>query len=114
MWDFYWRSFGWTENVFPWCLNKNVHFSTQDDLEFKEGELQKAENTSQSLLGESSKLQEDLGKVEELHDKITNEKDFLTEKIEEMTKEIENYRWLLPVHVLLLSTVNVCTQVTLK
>lgn len=63
----------------------------KDDLEFKEGELQKAENTSQSLLGESSKLQEDLGKVEELHDKITNEKDFLTEKIEEMTKEIENY-----------------------
>uniref|UniRef100_H2ZEB0 Uncharacterized protein n=1 Tax=Ciona savignyi TaxID=51511 RepID=H2ZEB0_CIOSA len=64
----------------------------QDDLQFKEGELHKAEATSSSLMGESSKLHGDLTRVEELEDKIADEKRTLNEKIDHMLTELEIYK----------------------
>ena len=54
--------------------------------------MQKAESTSNNLMGQSSKLQEDLTKVEELEGKIETEKEAMIQDIEKMEKEIETYR----------------------
>jgi len=62
----------------------------KDDLEFKEDELQKAEHTTLSLKGESSRLQDDLTRVEELYDKITDERKFLLQKNQEIENDLEN------------------------
>ena len=64
-------------------------------MEFKEGELQKAETTNQSLQVESTQLEEDLQKVEDLHEKITKEREFLTEKIQEMEDDLLTYKLVL-------------------
>jgi len=64
----------------------------QDDLQFKEGELHKAEATSNSLVAQTSNLQFQLNKVEELENKITSEKSELIQKMDKMQSEIETYK----------------------
>merc|ERR1719376_775758 len=71
--------------------SRNELKALKNDLEFKEGELQKAETTNQSLQVESTQLEEDLQKVEDLHEMITKEREFLTEKIQEMEGDLLTY-----------------------
>lgn len=63
----------------------------QDDLTFKEHEMEKAVLTAKSLDLENSKLQMDLMKVEQLESKISNELAKLKQGIETMEKEIDLY-----------------------
>jgi len=63
----------------------------QDDLNFKEIEMQKSQSTAVSLASEHTRLQMDLDKVEQLEGKITSELDGLKQKIDNMTKELETY-----------------------
>lgn len=63
----------------------------QDNLTFKENEMEKAILTAKSLDLENSKLQMDLMKVEQLESKISNELATLKQGIETMEKEIEIY-----------------------
>ncbi|XP_033108162.1 intraflagellar transport protein 74 homolog isoform X2 [Anneissia japonica] len=63
----------------------------QDDLNFKQNEMQKSEATASSLAGESSRLQEDLEKVEQLEMKIKEEMEQLTDSIEQMEMELKTY-----------------------
>ncbi|XP_022087754.1 intraflagellar transport protein 74 homolog [Acanthaster planci] len=63
----------------------------QDDLSFKQTEMQKSEATATSLAGESARLQMDLQKVEQLEAKINAELETLKAKIDTMNEELEKY-----------------------
>ncbi|XP_071952265.1 intraflagellar transport protein 74 homolog [Antedon mediterranea] len=61
----------------------------QDDLNFKQNEMQKSEATASSLAGESTRLQVDLEKVEQLEMKIKEEMEQLKLAIDEMQSELD-------------------------
>ncbi|KAJ8305919.1 hypothetical protein KUTeg_016464 [Tegillarca granosa] len=63
----------------------------KDDLAFKEDEMQKSEQTTMSLAGESDKLQQDLQKVEQLEEKINTELVMLREKNATMERDLVIY-----------------------
>lgn len=63
----------------------------QEDLQFKEGELQKAQSTSMTLTGENVRLQQDLEKVEQLAEKISAEMMSLREKNDQMIRDLKKY-----------------------
>ncbi|MBN3290210.1 IFT74 protein, partial [Polypterus senegalus] len=63
----------------------------QEDLTFKETEMQKSQSTAKGLSAESQRLQQDLQKVEQLESKINTELSSLKEKIGQMTEGLETY-----------------------
>ncbi|CAH1243745.1 intraflagellar transport protein 74 homolog isoform X1 [Branchiostoma lanceolatum] len=63
----------------------------QDDLNFKETEMEKSKATAANLAEESQKLQMDLAKVEQLETKITTELESLKQKIQQMHEELSTY-----------------------
>ncbi|XP_043917374.1 intraflagellar transport protein 74 homolog [Protopterus annectens] len=63
----------------------------QEDLSFKEIEMQKSQSTAKNLTSENARLQQDLQKVEQLESKINAELNSLKEKIQEMTEALEVY-----------------------
>ncbi|XP_048450968.1 intraflagellar transport protein 74 homolog [Rhincodon typus] len=65
--------------------------SMQEDLSFKETEMQKSQTTAKGLTDESQRLQQDLQKVEQLESKIGAELSSLKEKIQHITDALETY-----------------------
>ncbi|XP_067839578.1 intraflagellar transport protein 74 homolog [Heptranchias perlo] len=65
--------------------------SMQEDLNFKETEMQKSQTTAKGLTDESQRLQQDLQKVEQLESKINAELSSLKEKIQQITDALETY-----------------------
>ncbi|MGH0178178.1 UNVERIFIED_CONTAM: hypothetical protein FKN15_008375 [Acipenser sinensis] len=65
--------------------------SMQEDLNFKETEMHKSQNTAKGLSSESQRLQQDLQKVEQLESKINAELCTLKEKIQQMTDGLVTY-----------------------
>ncbi|XP_055488169.1 intraflagellar transport protein 74 homolog [Leucoraja erinacea] len=65
--------------------------SMQEDLTFKETEMQKSQTTAKGLTDESQRLQQDLQKVEQLENKINAELGSLKEKIQQITFALETY-----------------------
>lgn len=65
--------------------------SMQEDLNFKETEMHKSQNTAKGLSSESQRLQQDLQKVEQLESKINAELGTLKEKIQQMTDGLVTY-----------------------
>lgn len=70
----------------------------QEDLQFKEGELQKAQSTSTTLTGENVRLQQDLAKVEQLADKIDIEMISLREKNDQMVQDLKKFQDINQLH----------------
>uniref|UniRef100_A0A8B9RD22 Intraflagellar transport 74 n=1 Tax=Astyanax mexicanus TaxID=7994 RepID=A0A8B9RD22_ASTMX len=66
--------------------------SMQEDLSFKETEMQKSQSTAKGLSSESERLQQDLLKVEQLEGKVIAEMNSLKEKIEQMSDGLKTYR----------------------
>ncbi|XP_072553364.1 intraflagellar transport protein 74 homolog [Salminus brasiliensis] len=66
--------------------------SMQEDLSFKETEMQKSQSTAKGLSSESERLQQDLLKVEQLEGKVMAEMNSLKEKIEQMSEGLTTYR----------------------
>nr|XP_055054042.1 intraflagellar transport protein 74 homolog isoform X2 [Misgurnus anguillicaudatus] len=66
--------------------------SMQDDLSFKETEMQKSQSTAKGLSSESERLQQDLLKVEQLEGKVTTELQSLTDQLKLMSHELNTYR----------------------
>lgn len=66
--------------------------SMQEDLSFKETEMQKSQSTAKGLSSESEHLQQDLLKVEQLEEKVTMELQTLTDQLKLMTHELNTYR----------------------
>lgn len=66
--------------------------SMQDDLTFKETEMQKSQSTARGLSSESERLQQDLLKVEQLEGKVSAELQTLRDQLELMTHELHTYR----------------------
>ncbi|KAK9975469.1 hypothetical protein ABG768_023508 [Culter alburnus] len=66
--------------------------SMQDDLSFKETEMQKSQSTARGLSSESERLQQDLLKVEQLEGKVGTELQTLRDQLELMTRELHTYR----------------------
>ncbi|XP_076867458.1 intraflagellar transport protein 74 homolog [Brachyhypopomus gauderio] len=64
----------------------------QEDLSFKETEMQKSQSTAQGLSTESERLQQDLLKVEQLEEKVSAEMNSLKEKIQQMSEGLHTYR----------------------
>ncbi|RDD46218.1 Intraflagellar transport protein 74-like protein [Trichoplax sp. H2] len=78
---------------------RSKHMPTQEemqkmneDLSFKEYEMQKSQSTVKGLDAESSRLQLDLAKVEQLENKITSELKALKDKKKTMIEELEKYK----------------------
>ncbi|GAB1600272.1 intraflagellar transport protein 74 homolog, partial [Argonauta hians] len=71
--------------------SKDQLLDMKENLDYKEGELKKSENTVTSISTENQKLQEDLQKVELLESKTHREIGILKEKIDKMTEELEIY-----------------------
>ncbi|XP_069780792.1 intraflagellar transport protein 74 homolog [Narcine bancroftii] len=65
--------------------------SMQEDLNFKETEMQKSQTTAKGLTDESQRLQQDLQKVEQLESKISAELSSLKEKKQQLTISLETY-----------------------
>ncbi|KAM5194581.1 intraflagellar transport protein 74 homolog [Mantella aurantiaca] len=63
----------------------------QEDLYFKETEMNKSQSTSKNLTAESQRLQQDLQKVEQLESKINSELTSLKEKIQQMSEGLKMY-----------------------
>ncbi|XP_057299640.1 intraflagellar transport protein 74 homolog [Hydractinia symbiolongicarpus] len=63
----------------------------QNDLDFKENEMNKSKETAHGLDGEHARLQSDLEKVQQLETKITDELNSLKEKIAKMQEELTTY-----------------------
>ncbi|CAL1291231.1 unnamed protein product [Larinioides sclopetarius] len=63
----------------------------KDDLQFKEGEMEKSRMTVMTLSNEQKKLAMDLTKIEQLETKIQQELETLQQKITTMEKEIVVY-----------------------
>ncbi|KAF4113987.1 intraflagellar transport protein 74 homolog [Onychostoma macrolepis] len=66
--------------------------SMQEDLSFKETEMQKSQSTAKGLSSESERLQQDLLKVEQLEGKVSAELQTLRDQLKLMTQEIHTYR----------------------
>uniref|UniRef100_A0A673KNX4 Intraflagellar transport protein 74 homolog n=1 Tax=Sinocyclocheilus rhinocerous TaxID=307959 RepID=A0A673KNX4_9TELE len=66
--------------------------SVQEDLSFKETEMQKSQSTAKGLSSESERLQLDLLKVEQLEGKVSAELQTLRDQLKLMTQEIHTYR----------------------
>uniref|UniRef100_A0A671QV61 Intraflagellar transport 74 homolog n=1 Tax=Sinocyclocheilus anshuiensis TaxID=1608454 RepID=A0A671QV61_9TELE len=66
--------------------------SMQEDLSFKETEMQKSQSTAKGLSSESERLQQDLLKVEQLESKVSAELQTLRDQLKLMTQEIHTYR----------------------
>ncbi|XP_026874634.2 intraflagellar transport protein 74 homolog [Electrophorus electricus] len=66
--------------------------SMQEDLSFKETEMQKSQSTAKGLSTESERLQQDMLKVEQLEGKVLAEMDSLKEKIQQMSEGLQTYR----------------------
>uniref|UniRef100_A0A673I727 IF rod domain-containing protein n=1 Tax=Sinocyclocheilus rhinocerous TaxID=307959 RepID=A0A673I727_9TELE len=66
--------------------------SMQEDLSFKETEMQKSQSTAKGLSSESERLQLDLLKVEQLESKVSAELQTLRDQLKLMTQEIHTYR----------------------
>ncbi|XP_037389530.1 intraflagellar transport protein 74 homolog isoform X1 [Pygocentrus nattereri] len=66
--------------------------SMQEDLSFKETEMQKSQSTAKGLSSESERLQQDLLKVEQLEGKVMAEMNSLKEKIQQMSEGLKTYR----------------------
>ncbi|KAA0717488.1 Intraflagellar transport protein 74 -like protein [Triplophysa tibetana] len=66
--------------------------SMQEDLSFKETEMQKSQSTAKGLSSESERLQTDLLKVEQLEGKVTTELQSHTDQLQLMTHELNTYR----------------------
>ncbi|KAI7790653.1 intraflagellar transport protein 74-like protein, partial [Triplophysa rosa] len=66
--------------------------SMQEDLSFKETEMQKSQSTAKGLSSESERLQLDLLKVEQLEGKVTTELQTHTDQLTLMTHELNTYR----------------------
>ncbi|KAK2910773.1 hypothetical protein Q8A67_002906 [Cirrhinus molitorella] len=66
--------------------------SMQEDLSFKETEMQKSQSTAKGLSSESERLQQDLLKVEQLEGKVTTELQTLRDQLKLMTQELHTYR----------------------
>ncbi|XDV21515.1 hypothetical protein PO909_026606 [Leuciscus waleckii] len=66
--------------------------SMQDDLSFKETEMQKSHSTARGLSSESERLQQDLLKVEQLESKVSSELQTLRDQLELMKQELHTYR----------------------
>ncbi|CAM4547761.1 unnamed protein product [Leuciscus chuanchicus] len=65
--------------------------SMQDDLSFKETEMQKSHSTARGLSSESERLQQDLLKVEQLESKVSSELQNLRDQLELMKQELHTY-----------------------
>ncbi|XP_035230636.1 intraflagellar transport protein 74 homolog [Stegodyphus dumicola] len=63
----------------------------KDDLQFKEGEMEKSRMTVMALSNEQKKLALDLTKIEQLETKIQQELETLQQKITTMEKEMQVY-----------------------
>ncbi|KAG8176292.1 hypothetical protein JTE90_011276 [Oedothorax gibbosus] len=63
----------------------------KDDLQFKEGEMEKSRMTVMTLSNEQKKLAMDLSKIEQLESKIQQELETLQQKITTMEKEMMVY-----------------------
>ncbi|XP_006812262.1 intraflagellar transport protein 74 homolog [Saccoglossus kowalevskii] len=63
----------------------------QEDLSFKENEMQKSQATASGLATESTRLHMDLQKVEQLETKINAELETLRDKIKQMNEELKTY-----------------------
>ncbi|XP_038659955.1 intraflagellar transport protein 74 homolog isoform X3 [Scyliorhinus canicula] len=72
-------------------ITANELKSMQEDLNFKETEMQKSQTTAKGLTDESQRLQQDLQKVEQLESKIGAELSSLKEKIQQITDALETY-----------------------
>uniref|UniRef100_A0AAR2KA80 Intraflagellar transport 74 homolog n=1 Tax=Pygocentrus nattereri TaxID=42514 RepID=A0AAR2KA80_PYGNA len=68
--------------------------SMQEDLSFKETEMQKSQSTAKGLSSESERLQQDLLKVEQLEGKVMAEMNSLKEKIQQMTRHVNGIHCL--------------------
>ncbi|XP_052411777.1 intraflagellar transport protein 74 homolog [Carassius gibelio] len=66
--------------------------SMQEDLSFKETEMQKSQSTAKGLSSESERLKQDLLKVEQLESKVSAELQTLRDQLKLMTREIHTYR----------------------
>ncbi|XP_062844674.1 intraflagellar transport protein 74 homolog [Trichomycterus rosablanca] len=66
--------------------------SMQEDLSFKETEMQKSQSTATGLSSECERLQQDLVKVEQLEGKVLSEMNSLKEKIQQMSDDMKTYR----------------------
>uniref|UniRef100_A0A8C1VEP3 Intraflagellar transport 74 n=1 Tax=Cyprinus carpio TaxID=7962 RepID=A0A8C1VEP3_CYPCA len=66
--------------------------SMQEDLSFKETEMQKSQSTAKGLSSESKRLQQDLLKVEQLESKVSTELQTLRDQLKLMKQEIHTYR----------------------
>uniref|UniRef100_A0A9J8AHX2 Intraflagellar transport 74 n=1 Tax=Cyprinus carpio carpio TaxID=630221 RepID=A0A9J8AHX2_CYPCA len=66
--------------------------SMQEDLSFKETEMQKSQSTAKGLSSESERLQQDLLKVEQLESKVSTELQTLRDQLKLMKQEIHTYR----------------------
>ncbi|NP_001002385.2 intraflagellar transport protein 74 homolog isoform X2 [Danio rerio] len=66
--------------------------SMQEDLTFKETEMQKSQSTAKGLNSESERLQQDLLKVEQLEGKVCVELQTLRETLTLMQTEMQTYR----------------------
>lgn len=71
----------------------------QEDLVFKEGELQKSEATSNTLAGDNVRLQQDLTKVEQLAEKIGSEIINVREQNVEMKRDLKKFSDIDQLHV---------------
>ncbi|XP_028401996.1 intraflagellar transport protein 74 homolog isoform X2 [Dendronephthya gigantea] len=63
----------------------------QADLSFKENEMHRSQNTSDSLQSEHDRLQMDLDKVQQLETKISSELEVLKTKVASMEQELVKY-----------------------
>ncbi|XP_048042603.1 LOW QUALITY PROTEIN: intraflagellar transport protein 74 homolog [Megalobrama amblycephala] len=66
--------------------------SMQDDLSFKETEMQKSQSTARGLSSESERLQQDLLKVEQLEGKVGTELQTLRDQLRTHDTELHTYR----------------------
>uniref|UniRef100_A0A9J7XR76 Intraflagellar transport 74 n=2 Tax=Cyprinus carpio TaxID=7962 RepID=A0A9J7XR76_CYPCA len=66
--------------------------SMQEDLSFKETEMQKSQSTAKGLSSESERLRQDLLKVEQLEGKVSAELQTLRDQLKLMMQEIHTYR----------------------
>ncbi|XP_039517517.1 intraflagellar transport protein 74 homolog isoform X2 [Pimephales promelas] len=66
--------------------------SMQDDLSFKETEMQKSHSTARGLSSESERLQQDLLKVETLESKVSSDLQTLRDQLELMKRDLHTYR----------------------
>lgn len=72
--------------------SSNEFGAMKDDLDLKQGEMEKSKLTASNLMQENQKLQDDLVNVENLEKKITEELSSLKERISTMSDELITYK----------------------